>query len=276
LNGQTTFASGRDIAVLAFLKDVLIKCPVSVAEVERQARSAKLLRADASVTHAKLFRMAKKKLRIISFRHGFGRGGQWQWSLPADSESDVGGSREPASKNRSATVIYDADLSATEKVTANAAKPEPTSTLGASVRGRIGVPREWVNGVASLNRHRAPMDVPLHRWISFIHDSELFIDLWAAKAAALGWDAMSLFAYVPTQPLANLNRAGLVWALGGHRLVQLYRDWAAIETVDGHRVFNRRATYGTQITLPWRSLPLEKSANDDIVKNAGRPRGKAW
>src|SRR5262249_24930486 len=123
-------------------------------------------------------------------------------------------------------------------------------------RGSIGVPLEWIYGVTSLDRHRAPAHVPLHRWMLFIDDCERFLDpkaMWAAQAAALGWEALSLFGCASTQPLAHMQVAGLVWALRGRSIVRLYPDWASIEdAADRSRyVFNRRVTYGTQITLPW-------------------------
>jgi len=70
---------------------------------------------------------------------------------------------------------------------------------------------------------------------------------------ALGWTGSQLFGCAPTQPLAYLQLAGLIWALRGRKIAGLHGDWALIEDpADGSRdIFNRRHTYGTQITLPW-------------------------
>jgi hypothetical protein len=224
--------SNRNTAVQAFLGRAFANGPVAVAELEKQARAAAILAGDSSITHSKLFKRAKRALGIRSVRHGFGPEGTWLWTMPLPPGSEM-----QRSVNRASTEPLPAVINGAEQI----------------ARRPIGVPLEWTNGVASLDRHRAPTGVPLHRWIQFICDSEQFIDLWAAWASALGWDATSLFACVPTQPLANLNRAGLVWVLSGRKLIRLYPDWASIESTEGSlHVFNRRAAiYEGQIALPW-------------------------
>ena len=44
-----------------------------------------------------------------------------------------------------------------------------------------------------------------------------------------GWDAMALFGCAPRRPLDYSGSAGLLWAINGGRLVELHRDWAAID-----------------------------------------------
>jgi hypothetical protein len=53
---------------------------------------------------------------------------------------------------------------------------------------------------------------------------------------------MSLFGCAPKRPLDYSGSAGLLWALNGGRLVQLHRDWAAIDVPvnRSERVFYRR------------------------------------
>ena len=53
--------------------------------------------------------------------------------------------------------------------------------------------------------------------------------LWAERAARLGWDAMALFGCAPKRPLDYFGSAGLLWAINGGRLVELHRDWAVID-----------------------------------------------
>jgi hypothetical protein len=228
-----TFASGRGNVVPAFLKGVLANSPVSVAELERLARMATLLGKRQPITHSKPFKRAKLALGIRSVRDGFGAAGKWFWALPQDTGLDVAQS--------------------SGHLLANVLKSKQLPRLEPESQYCIGVPRQWVDGIASLDRHRPPRDVPSHVWILFIRDCRQFVDLWAAQAAALGWDATSLFGCSPTQPLANLGRAGLVWVLGGRKLIRLYPDWASIESIEGSlHVFNRRATiYEGKITLPW-------------------------
>jgi hypothetical protein len=224
------FSSGQSIPILSFLKSALANGPVSIAELERQARSAALLGECQSITHSKLFKRAKRALGIRSIRNGFGAVGEWFWALPQDPCSDVAQSTGHVSTSAE-----------------RRAQPQ---------LGGIGIPDEWMGGVANLPRQRAPADVPLHRWRLFIDDCERFLDpkaRWAAQAAALGWEALSLFGCAPTQPLAHMQVAGLIWALRGRNIARLYPNCASIEDpTDGSQyVFNRRPIYGTQIIVPW-------------------------
>src|SRR2546421_564775 len=63
--------------------------PVAVAELEKSARAAGLLREHQKITDAKRFKTAKAKLNILSRRRGFGRDGMWYWSLPTQSSGGV-------------------------------------------------------------------------------------------------------------------------------------------------------------------------------------------
>lgn len=223
-------------AVLAFLKGALATGPTSVAELEVQARAAMFLGERQSITHSKPFKRAKRTLGIRSVRAGFGVAGEWFWTLPPPLRSEKHG---PA------------------RTTSSEASPAIIDGAGQIACGPIGVPLEWIYGVANLDRGRAPAHVPLHRWRLLIDDCERFLDpnaIWAARAAGLGWTAEALFGCARTQPLAYLQVAGLLWVLGGRRLIRLHRDWASIEDpVDGsHHVMNRRHTYEPQIVLPWR------------------------
>ena len=77
--------------------------------------------------------------------------------------------------------------------------------------------------------------------------------LWAERAARLGWDAMALFGCPPKRPLDYFGSAGLLWAINGGRLVELHRDWAVIDVpVHGsQRTFYRRNVDAAKTTLPW-------------------------
>jgi hypothetical protein len=246
LSGSEFHAGALRAAVLAFLKATLAGGPKAVCELELKARSAGLLSERQRITHSKVFKIAKKTLAIHSIRNGFAAGGEWSWVLSQDPGLDVA---EPAghhSTNPPPGVINGADV-----------EPEQASRLEPQLPSRIGVPREWIDGVASLDRHHAPPHVPRHRWVLFIDDCQRFLDpnaIWAAEAAALGWTTTALFGCAQAQPLAYLQVAGLLWVLCGRKLLRLHRDWASIaDPADGSRhVLNRRHTFGAQVTLSWR------------------------
>jgi hypothetical protein len=75
---------------------------------------------------------------------------------------------------------------------------------------------------------------------------------WAERAAALGWDDVSLFGCRRNHPLSYLGSAGLLWVLNGCRLIELHRDWAVIDLPvnKSQRIFYRRRVEAG-ITLPW-------------------------
>ena len=117
----------------------------------------------------------------------------------------------------------------------------------------------WVAGVASLEYDHPPTDIPRHRWRQFVGDCNNFMasrENGAERAAELGWNALGLFGCHRNRPLMYLGSAGLLWAISGGRLVELHRDWAAVElAADGsRRVFHRRRLDAANVTLPWTGL----------------------
>src|SRR5712671_2899400 len=66
------------------------------------------------------------------------------------------------------------------------------------------------------------------------------VENWAARAAATGWDAMSLFGCHRERPLGRLGSVGLLWTVAGGKLIRLHSDWAVIETPNGaQQTFHR-------------------------------------
>ena len=214
---------GPEAAIAKFLRDALARDDVGVPTLEVMARRAGLLGEHQRITHAKLFRAAKKNLGIRSRRAGFGARSHWLWQLPRQNKTSL--------------------------------KPEPGPEQRATPEPRFPIPIVWVEGVASLDDRDPPSDVPRHRWRLFVDDCKRFVASdWAGRAAQLGWNAMSLFGCAPKRPLDYSGSAGLLWALNGGRLVQLHRDWAVIDVPvnRSERVFYRRNVDVAKITLPWR------------------------
>jgi hypothetical protein len=221
---QNRAVTARDpVGVVAvFLRQELAEGPVLVSELDALARAAGLLGAGHPITHAKLFKRAKKLLGIQSVRNGFGAG-EWLWRL----------------EERPPPIAVPSPLIA-----------EPSSVTAPRI------PFSWIEGVRRLDYHHPPADVPPHRWHQFLGDCNAFLtsgDCWAERAAKLGWDAVALFGCHPTRPLSYLRVAGLLWAINSGRIVELHRDWAVIElAVNGSRcIFERRRVDATTVTLPW-------------------------
>jgi hypothetical protein len=174
------------------------------------ARAAGLLGQNQHITNAKLFRRAKSSLGIRSIREGFGAGGGWAWELPLDSEGRA---------------------------------PTPSPIGAPSSRAKPCVPADWVEGIARLEYHRTPFDVPLHRWRQFVDDCNAFLNsLQAERAAQLGWRTIELVGCKPNYPLSYLGEAGLLWHVNGGTIVAFYRDWAVIDgpVNRSSRPFSRR------------------------------------
>jgi hypothetical protein len=203
--------------VAEFLRKGLAKGPVLVSDLEVMARGTGLLLSGQCITHAKLFKRAKKSLGIRSVRNGFGSAGEWLWLL--------------------------------EK------PPAPPVTASPSVVVSR-VPSSWIEGIARLEGHRPPTDIPAHRWRQFLGDCNNFLtssENWAERAADLGWDAVALFGCRRHRPLVHLGSAGLLWAINGGRILELHRGWAVFELPPNgsQRVFNRRRLDAANVTLPW-------------------------
>lgn len=212
---MTTHPRTADL-VAKFLQDVLADRPLGVPKLEGMARAAGLLDQSQRITHAKVFKTAKKALRIRSVRNGFGSGGEWVWVLDREVALPV-------------------------------------------IEAKRRVPLEWVTGVASLRHDHPPSDIPPHRWRQFASDCKIFLtarEKWAERAAELGWDALALFGCHRHRPLMYLGSAGLLWAINGGKLVNLYRDWAVIKPAADRspRVYHRRHLDAASVTLPWIGL----------------------
>ena len=67
----------------------------------------------------------------------------------------------------------------------------------------------------------------------------------------MGWSALDLFGCDDTRPHDRLDEAGLIWLLGGRRLVALSASTAVIETHTGARQTWPRRPRGPGRVLAW-------------------------
>jgi len=244
----------RAEVVAAFVQAALADGALPVAELEVKARVAGLLHERQSITDAKVFKRVKKNLGVRSLRDGFGRGGEWFWSLPTQPNTSVANTVAKLASNTPTPVVYGVDRSRPERHASVAPSPpsrlENTPTATTPTRR---VPPDWEMGVKRLHHQRQHGGVSHHRWQLFLDDCAKFIDShdgWAGRAVELGWDALALFGCDRNRPLDQPG-AGLLWRLSGGRLLAIYKDWATIAGTDGTpRVFHRRPST-KNVTLPW-------------------------
>jgi hypothetical protein len=209
----------REGVAAEFLRKALAAEPLGVPKLNAMARAAGLLSERQRITDAKVFRRAKILLGIRSIRDGFGPRGGWAWELPRNREEST-------------------------------PRPSPTQLA----HEERSIPGEWVDGVAQLEQHRPPADVPRHRWPQFVDDCNGFLNSpEAERAAQLGWHTIALFGCKPNYPLSYLGEAGLLWHVNGGRIVELHSDWAVIDrpVKRSQGVFYRRDVKQGKITLPW-------------------------
>jgi hypothetical protein len=230
-------------AVADFLHRALVGGALNVTQLEAMARAAGLLGKQQQIQHAKAFKKAKSSLGIRSIRDGFGSKGKWAWLLPVKPV-------EPAKKELDRT--KDANTPEQSRSVIVNLNGLPAELLS----GRI--PLHWIDGIARLESHRAPKEVPAHRWRQFITDCHTFLlakENWAERAAGHGWNDLELFGCC-RRPLERLGSAGLLWAISGGRLVELRRDWAVIERASdrSRHVHQRERPKAANITLPWIGL----------------------
>src|ERR1700730_4643179 len=134
--GKRAMTDRRHTAgVVAFLENVLADHGLCVPELEVMARAAGLLGQRQSITHAKVFKTAKKFLGIKSVRNGFGDRGEWLWQLERQPAS-------PVSKPLAQPPLSIEDTYA-----------EALEEVPADVRARR-IPSSWIDGVARLDHHR--------------------------------------------------------------------------------------------------------------------------
>jgi hypothetical protein len=114
------------------------------------------------------------------------------------------------------------------------------------VLGRVAGQNPYSIPLSAL-RCECPQYVQFERWQLAINDAEVFLNVWADKAASLGWSVQDLFglATVSAKPGPNYQRlfrydqTGLVWLLQGRRVVALTKDTAVIETTTGTVSYRR-------------------------------------
>jgi hypothetical protein len=111
---------------------------------------------------------------------------------------------------------------------------------------------EWQRGVSRLDIDRPLNGVPHCRWQTFVANAARFLaGPFAEPAATLGWTALDLFGCDPDRPFARIDHLGLLWLLGGGRLVALTANTATIEFPTGSRQIWRRRSSGPGRVLAW-------------------------
>ena len=111
----------------------------------------------------------------------------------------------------------------------------------------VAAPLPYAEALDQLERE-CPDYVEGDRWRQCLIDAQRFLAEWGEKAAALGWTAHDLFglAPIPDKPklsferLSRYDATGLIWLLGGRRVIAMTDSTAAIEPASGGTLTYRR------------------------------------
>jgi hypothetical protein len=80
-----------------------------------------------------------------------------------------------------------------------------------------------------LDQALPPLDYTPRRWQAVVTDARHFLRDWAARAHELGWSELAVFGCHAVKPAARFDAMGLVTALNGLRIVEMFSDRAALE-----------------------------------------------
>jgi hypothetical protein len=249
-------ANRTSSSITEFLQRSLAAGALAVSELEVNA--AGLLGERQQIQHAKAFKKAKKGLGIQSIRNGFGSGGKWAWSMPLQA-AQVAVVAITNSNPDAKEQLFVRDAKLPDKEPPPSVRDEKLADRAPAESESRGIVQQWIEGVQHLVYVRCPPAVPAIRWHLFLGDCHSFLsssENWAERAAALGWNALALFGCHRTRPLEHLGSAGLLWAINGGKLVELYRDWAVLERGQdkSRQVHHRRSQDEAHVTLPWIGL----------------------
>jgi hypothetical protein len=136
---------------------------------------------------------------------------------------------------------------------------EPTDNAspdGLVVQSVGGLPREIADGVRAIHSADGARGIPPQRWPRVQRDAARLVEGgWAQQALGLGWTPADLFGCDQRAPWHRLDRAGLVLLTGGHEIVEVTPDVAALRTSTGSVLrFRRRPPPRPPVALLWEML----------------------
>ena len=160
----------------------------------------------------------------------------------------------------------------------SAAEPANNMSLeGPTVCNVAGLPREIANGVHAILSADGVQGIPPQRWPRVQRDVARLIEGgWAQQALNLGWTAADLFGCDRRAPWHRLDRAGLLLLVGGHEIVELTEEVAALRTSTGSVLrFRRRPPARPPVALLWELLISTQATGPPIRGPTDIPERRA-
>jgi hypothetical protein len=153
---------------------------------------------------------------------------------------------------------------------------EPTDNAspdGLVVQSVGGLPREIADGVRAIHSADGARRIPPQRWPRVQRDAARLVEGgWAQQALGLGWTPADLFGCDQRAPWHRLDRAGLVLLTGGHEIVELTENDAALRTSTGSVLrFRRRPPARPPLALLWELLISTQATGPPIRGPTAHP-----
>ena len=147
------------------------------------------------------------------------------------------------------------------------------SPEGPAVCNVAGLPREISEGVHAILSAERAQGIPPQRWPRVQGDAARLVEGgWLERALALGWTAADLFGCDQRAPWHRLDRAGLLLLVGGHVIVELTGDNAALRTSTGSVLrYRRRPPATPPVALVWELLISAQATGPPIRAPTAHP-----
>jgi hypothetical protein len=113
------------------------------------------------------------------------------------------------------------------------------------VDNNAGGPPDWAGALAWLDPYHPPFDVSPRRWWQFVDDCRQFVEHWAARAQALGWEPIDLFGWDTKKPFPNIARSGLAWRFEGSQVMDMSEKTVSFTSGGSRNITLKRTPAGT-------------------------------
>jgi hypothetical protein len=165
---------------------------------------------------------------------------------------------------------HKADIVALLAVTepANEGTPEPQATASTD-----RLPQEIANGVSAVQSAEGARGIPPQRWPRVQRDAARLVEGgWVQQALTLGWTAADLFGCDQCAPWHRLDRSGLLPLIGGHDIVELTAQDAALKTRTSSVLrYRRRPPARPPVALLWELLLPARATGPPIRGPTAHP-----
>jgi hypothetical protein len=150
---------------------------------------------------------------------------------------------------------------------------KPANDAASIVQSVGGLPRDVADGGRAILSADGAQGIPPQRWPRVQRDLVRLLEGgWAQQALNFGWTAADLFGCDRRAPWHRLDRAGLVLLTGGHEIVELTEEVAALRTSTGSVLrFRRRPRARPPVTLLWELLISPQATGPPIRGPTAHP-----